>query len=71
MKPQRCKQCWGKGRMVVQNPSCRAKTITLPCDRCNGTAIDPGEHVPMEELPYVDIDVWQHSHPGKKRVMEF
>lgn len=57
--------------MKVRNPSCPRRTILLPCDRCANTGVDPGEHVPMEQLPYIDLDVEARSHPGKRLVIEW
>lgn len=68
--PAKCKQCWGKGYMKVRNPTCHKKTVRLPCDRCRDTGVDPGEHVPMEALPYIDLDVQERSQPGFRRVIE-
>ncbi len=59
-----------EGWMRVRNPSCPRKTLRLPCDRCKDTGVDPGEQVPMEQLPYVDLDVVEHSQPGFSRVIE-
>ena len=61
-----CKQCAGKGYMRVRNPNCRMKFIRLPCDRCAGSKIDPGPEVPMEQLPYIDVDVESQANPKRR-----
>ena len=62
--PQKCLDCWGKGYRKVRNPACPAKTLRLPCDRCNGSRIDPGPRVVTNQTPE-DLDVIEHR-TGKR-----
>lgn len=53
----RCSGCNGKSYRKVRNPSCPSKFCRLPCSRCDGSGIDPGQHVVTESQQPEDLDV--------------